>query len=784
MNQKTLIRLEFPEIIQKLYQKATSYPGKQLTLKLQPLSSPEIIEEKLLEVEDGLLFLRFKTVDLSLLSDLSDAFLKLTKNSMLDGREIYRVGQLMKLSRDTLQEIQRGDYPRLKKIANGLYFDEAIIKDIERSFWPEGTVKDEASEELKRVRGQIARLKEKMREAVEKYLRDPELVKFLQEPLISVRGDRFVLPVKASFKNQVPGIIHDRSNTGQTLFVEPYSAVEAGNELKALELLEREIIEKILRDFTNRLVIRQQELKLTYELLGEIDLILAKAHLALEMDAYKPKITTSGILSYKRARHPLLGKKAVPFDLTLGKDFDLLIITGPNTGGKTVTLKTIGLLAVMARAGLFIPASPDTEIGLFGEVFVDIGDEQSIIQSLSTFSSHLLNLKFILENAREGDLVLLDELGTGTDPREGAALAKAILEELRQEKVKVVATTHTSELADYALQTERVENASVEFNPESLKPTYRLNLGKPGRSNALFIAQGLGIKREIIDRAKSFLKEEEVKLDQLILELEQEKKQLEKTQKEIEELKLILKEKEAKLNFELENLEKTKEEIITKYRDKYRQKLLEVEREGRLLLKEIKERIKESEAKLLPKVLEDARLKTKKFSERFEMPIEPLKPYRPQVGEIVELIDIGQRAEVLEVGEMNAVVRAGIMKLNVSFDKIKPAKKQEKEKINSQIQVGSLRLNKATLELTKKQNFNAELDIRGMNTLEAEPVVEKYLDDAYLAGVEKVRIIHGKGTGALKKFLWEYLREVPFVKKYNFAPQNQGGDGATEIYLK
>ncbi|NYE58330.1 endonuclease MutS2 [Carboxydothermus ferrireducens] len=777
MNQKTLEKIEFPDIINKLWQKAESFPGKQLALKVRPLSDSKIIEEKLLEVEEGLSYLRFKTVDLSVLSDFSEIFLKLSKESMLTGQEIYRLGQLLKVSKDTFFEISRGAFPRLKQIVKLLFFDEALVKDIERSFWPEGTVKDEASPELKRVRGQIARLKDKMREAVEKYLKDPELAKYLQEPLISVRGERFVLPVKASYKSQVPGIIHDRSNTGQTLFIEPYSAVEAGNELKTLELQEKEIIEKILKDFTQRLACNLTEIKRTYELLGEIDLIVAKARLALELDAYKPRITENGVLSLKQARHPLLGKKAVPFDLTLGKEFDLLIITGPNTGGKTVTLKTIGILTIMARAGLFIPASPETEIGLFGEVYVDIGDEQSIVQSLSTFSSHLLNLKFILENAREGDLVLLDELGTGTDPREGAALAKAILEELRGKKVKVVATTHTSELAAYAVQTERVENASVEFDPESLKPTYRLHIGKPGRSNALYIAQGLGLKEQIIEKAKSFLKEEELKLDKLIFDVEQEKRQLEKAKEEVANLLISLKEKEAKLNDELENLEKTKEEIIRKYREKYQQKLLEIERKGKLVIEEIKEKIKTYEEKNLAKLLEEARQKTKEFSQNFALPFEPIKPYRPKVGETVELVEVGQKAEVLAVGENYAIVQAGIMKLNVSFDQIRPAQKQEKENEKGQVK-------KAGLELTKKQNFNLELDIRGMNTLEAEPVVEKYLDNAYLAGVEKVRIIHGKGTGALKKFLWDYLREVPFVKKFNFAPQNQGGDGATEVYLK
>jgi len=777
MNQRTLEKIEFLDIIEKLHQKANSFPGKKLALNLKPYSYPEIIAEKLLEIEDGLLFLRFGVVDFSLLTDLSETFLKLSKVNLLSGQEIYSLGQLIKLSQDTLQEINKRDYPNLNKFASGLFVDEFLLKDIERSFWPEGTVKDDASDDLKRVRRKISRVKDQMREAVEKYLKDPELVKYLQEPLVSVRGDRFVLPVKASFKNQVPGIIHDRSNTGQTLFVEPFTAVEAGNELKALELLEQEIIEKILMAFTKRLGQNQEELKQNYQILGEIDLILAKARLAIEMDAYRPRVTNSGKIVLKRARHPLLGKKAVPFDLTLGEEFDILVITGPNTGGKTVTLKTIGLLTLMARAGLFIPALSETEIGVCGEVFVDIGDEQSITQSLSTFSSHLLNLKDILENTKAGDLVLLDELGSGTDPREGAALAKAILEELRLKKVKVVATTHTSELADYALHTERVENASVEFDPESLKPTYKLSIGKPGKSNALFIAEGLGIKKEIILRAKSYLNEEELKFSELILELEREKKNLEASRKEVEELKKSLEEKEAKLREELSKLEQTKEETITRYREKYRQKLLEIEREGRELIAEIKEKIKENEAKLLPQILEDTREKTKKFAKKFEMPKEKLAPYKPQVGEIVELTDLGQKAVVLEVGENAAVVRAGILKVTVSFDKIKPTKNPvEEQKLNP--------IKRANLELTTKQNFSLELDIRGMNTLEAEPVVQKYLDSAYLAGVDKVRIIHGKGTGTLKKFLWDYLRELPFVKKFIFAPQNQGGDGATEVYLK
>ena len=625
-----------------------------------------------------------------------------------------------------------------------------------------------------------------MRDALQKIISSPSYAKALQDPIITTRSERYVVPVKAEFKNAVPGLVHDVSSSGATLFVEPMAAVKANNELRELRAREKAEIERILAELSADCAEHADGISLDFDLLVRLDLIFAKARLSYTLDAVEPEISKREIRLH-RARHPLLSKEtAVPIDLELGGTYDTLVITGPNTGGKTVTLKTIGLMCVMAACGLHIPAAADSAVPVFSGVFADIGDEQSIEQNLSTFSSHMTNNVRILEECGENTLVLFDELGAGTDPTEGAALAISIIEYARKRGAVIAATTHYAELKVYATNEKGVMNASCEFDVATLKPTYRLLVGIPGKSNAFAISERLGVPKAIIDDARGRVGTESASFEATIAKLEEVRQALEHDRAQAEEK---LREAEAnrkesaKIRVELElRLDKAEvkakrdaERIIASARETAEAAFAEIDRMRSQINDEEDHRAaNEARTKLL-RSLNEAE---ERFAERPAMPQEVKKPTRPAVqGDTVELLSMGVNAEVVGVNRDGSLqLRAGAMSLTAKQDEVRVVEKPKQKKQQPRSSPGGASL--------RASSVAGELDLRGMETLEAIPVLERYIDSAVMGKLETVTIIHGKGTGALRAAVQQALKRNKFVKSFRLGRYGEGESGVTVVELK
>jgi len=609
--------------------------------------------------------------------------------------------------------------------------------------------------------------------------------KYLQEPIITVRGDRHVIPVKQEFRANIPGIVHDQSASGATLFIEPMAIVEMNNDIKKLKLDEENEIERILRELTALVDEKYDSIKTNMEILATLDFIFAKARFSLEFRCTEPRVNSKGIINIKKARHPLLkAESVVPIDIYMGETFNTLVITGPNTGGKTVTLKTIGLLTLMAQSGLHIPANDYSEVAVFDEVFADIGDEQSIEQSLSTFSSHMTNIVSILEHVTPNSLVLFDELGAGTDPTEGAALAMSILELLHKKNIRTAATTHYSELKIYALTTEGICNASVEFDVATLRPTYRLLIGIPGKSNAFEISRKLGLSEEIIKRAKEFISQDDVKFEDLIRSLEEDKRKAEEERDIASRLKFELEKEKSEMDRRLEKLEAQKDRIIREARNEALEIVRRSKEEAGELIRELQDAIwKENEEKAA--MIEKSRMKLRQRENDMEEKIgeslfkksgiAPLKDIR--IGMAVKIINLDRTGSVLTLPDEdgNLTVQAGIMKINVNVNNLTAAEEEkEKPKRSSGVKVSS----------AKAMTVASQIDLRGQTLDEALMNVDKYLDDAYLGNLPQVTIIHGKGTGVLRAGIMQLLKSHSHVKSYRSGGFGEGGIGATIVEIK
>ena len=645
---------------------------------------------------------------------------------------------------------------------------------------------DDASSTLLDIRRKIRAANNKVKDILQKIITSPSHQKHLQEQLITLRGDRYVIPLKSEYKGAIPGVVHDVSATGSTIFLEPMSVVETNNEIRRLLGEEKDEIEKILANLTNEVALVSKLIKMSYDTISCIDLIFAKGKYALATDAFAPNINDKGHINLRRARHPLIDpKKVVATDIYLGKNFDTLVITGPNTGGKTVTLKTIGLLTVMALSGLHITAEEGSEIAVFEDVFADIGDEQSIEQSLSTFSAHMVNIVDILSKISEKSLCLFDELGAGTDPTEGAALAISILEYVKNTGAKCAATTHYSELKVYALSNNRVENASCEFDVETLAPTYRLLIGIPGKSNAFAISKRLGLSQFIIDNAKRHIDTESVKFEDVISELEKNRilseREKDKAQSIKQEAENIKKEM-AKRNKILD--EKT-EKILEKARAEAKKIIEDAKRETEDALNQIKKAQKMKDLTEANREMERARQKiNKKSKENAEN-----KPEKPSVntkapksvklGDSVEIVSMGQKGTVVTLPDRSGAltVKVGIMKLKSNLSDLRLIK-EEKPKQKQKRAAGGMG------DGAKYMNVSAELDLRGENIEDSIYILEKFLDDAVLSSLTQVRIIHGKGTGALRQGIHQYLRKQPRVESFALASYGEGDSGVTVVKLK
>ncbi|WP_278600648.1 endonuclease MutS2, partial [Clostridium tertium] len=644
----------------------------------------------------------------------------------------------------------------------------------------EDEISDKASSTLNGIRRNLKEKNSSVRDKINSIVRAN--AKYLQDTLYTMRGDRYVLPVKAEYKGAVPGLVHDQSSTGATLFIEPMSLVNLNNEIKELKLKEKAEIERILMDLSNRVYENIETVESNYKILTELDFIFAKGKYASSLNAICPEVNEDRSFDIIQGRHPLIDPKVVvPSDIYLGKEFNTLMITGPNTGGKTVTLKTVGLLHLMGLSGLLIPAKDASSISFFTKIFADIGDEQSIEQSLSTFSSHMTNIVKIMKEADDSSLVLFDELGSGTDPVEGAALAIAIIDTLREQEARLIATTHYSELKGYALRTAGIENASVEFDVETLRPTYRLLIGVPGKSNAFEISKRLGLQDYVINKAKSNISSENLQFEDLIRDLQEKSILANRDAREAKRIKIEAEELKKKYDEKFKKLEEVRDKAYNEARREAKDIIAKAKDEADEILKAMRELEKLGISQGGRARLEEERKKLKDSLEKKE---ESLYKIRENTGEVIEKVILGMDAYLPSLNQNVIIitmpdsrgevqVEAGIMKINVKLKDLRkvnntPNKKEKKKR--------ELKLNLKSIE--------SRVDLRGMDSEEACYKTDKYLDEAYMANLGEVTIVHGKGTGVLRKAINDMLKRHPHVKSYRLGEYGEGGDGVTIAILK
>ena len=782
MNERNLRVLEFPKIRARMAALATTEMGRACALELMPSSDPFLVRRMQQQTEEASTVLAYNGSNpIAAFTDVRP-FLKLAQiGSTLSAKAILQIADAMKASRLVRSALvtDREDTPLLTELGSRLYANRRLEEDIFDAILSEDEISDHASPELNDIRRHIRVLNDRIRDKLNSIVRSPSTVKYLMDAIITMRNGRYVVPVKAECRANVPGIVHDQSGTGSTLFIEPMSVVEAGNELKQWAVKEKNEIERILAAFSAQIGPDAELIGDSLENLAEIDMIFARAALGRSMNAVPPKLNEEGRVNLIRARHPLIDPdKVVPSNLWLGSDFTTLVITGPNTGGKTVTLKTVGLLSLMAQAGMQIPAAYGSELAIFDEIFADIGDEQSIEQSLSTFSSHMTNIVDILDRVTENSLVLFDELGAGTDPTEGAALAMAILNRLLERKVRTMATTHYSELKVFALSTPGVENASVEFNVETLRPTYRLSIGVPGKSNAFEISRKLGLPEEIIDSAKEKLSGDQVRFEDVIANAEYHRQIAEKERKLAEEAHL----ETQRLRDEAEKLRSDlaahRERDLRKAKDEARRILQRAQRESEQLIADLKKKnsgeLKEHELHAMRAKLQSAIDET---SEKIEAPAGVGEvPTSVQVGDTVELTNLGTKAVILTLPDSRGecTVQAGALKLKAKLRDMRtaqPDKPKKQPKSASRIHVAA-------------RPVETECDVRGCNLEEALLAVDLFLDGAVLNRLRTVSIIHGKGTGILRAGIHKHLKTHSAVKEFRLGRYGEGEDGVTIVTLK
>ena len=784
MNRKVLTTLEFDKIKQRLEQHASSSLGIEKIRSLFPSSHFSEVVRWQEETDEAATVLRVAGhAPLDGLRNIRPHVKRAKIGGVLNGSELFEIagtiysGRMMK--KFIIELVENGEtLPILSEHAEQLPVLTELEHNIKHAVDENGEILDSASPSLGAVRSQIRIHEGRIRERLESMIRSKNAQKMLSDAIITIRNDRYVIPVKQEYRNHYGGIVHDQSASGQTLFIEPESIVQLNNELKQWKLKEQEEIERILRELSGEVQEKADELLVIVRVMGELDFIFAKARLAKSMKASKPVMNRKGYIRIHQARHPLLPlEEAVPNDIELGKDYTAIVITGPNTGGKTVTLKTIGLLTLMAQSGLQIPAQEGSEMAVFQSVFADIGDEQSIEQSLSTFSSHMVNIVDILKEVTSESLVLFDELGAGTDPQEGAALAISILDEVMDIGARVVATTHYPELKAYGYNREGVINASVEFDVETLSPTYRLLIGVPGRSNAFEISERLGLNQKVIERAKKYTSADTNEVENMIASLERSRKlaereeqrardYLQSAEKLLNDLQNQMKEFYQKKDEMYSRAEREASRIV----EKAKTEAEEIIRHLRKLRLEKNAEVKEHELIEAKKRLSEAVPKREKKAPQLKA--KKTHSFRP--GDEVKVLSYDQKGTILEkVSEDEWLVQVGIIKMNV--------KETDLEYIPSQKKIDPKPL---TTVKGKDYHVSLELDVRGERYEDALLKVEKYIDDAVLAGYPRVSIIHGKGTGALRKGVQELLKRHRSVKSMRLGEAGEGGSGVTIVELK
>ena len=674
------------------------------------------------------------------------------------------------------------DVPHLKAMAKPIEILGMVERHLKDTIDEHGNFRDDASPELRRITRELQTAQARVKDRLSAILHDAANQKYFQEAIVTVRDERYVIPVKQEYRNYFPGVIHDQSASGATLFVEPIATVELNNTVRQMGLAREQEIQRILQRLSTEIAQSADILLENCTILSEMDLIFARAGLAREMQAYPPTLNQSGVVHLKRARHPLLPKdKVVPIDIELGQNFSILLITGPNTGGKTVSMKTLGLLALLAQSGCFLPTAPDSEIPVYRNIYADIGDEQSIEQSLSTFSAHTRNIVRIIDKAEQGDLILLDEVGAGTDPDEGAALARSIIAHFLQQGIAVVATTHYAVLKTYAYAETGIENASVEFDLKTLRPTYRLLIGIPGASNAFSISRQLGLPQDIVARAEIYISEEHTHFEHVVNELEREKQDYETKNRELRNKETEIKSVEARLRAERETLSNTRQELLHKAREEANNIVREARRSAEETIKSLKEQFDDHGVKERRKAIQEARNRLDEAYIQDSLQKNPAvgKTIRPEdirSGDIVYIESLAQEGTVLSVQGKELTVQVGGLRTIVKMSACTFVMRKKPKK-NTKVHVG-------TSIARKTAEIRPEIDVRGMTVLEAEAVLGKFIDDAVFTGLSKILVIHGKGTGALRQGLQDYLKQHRSVLRFSFADISEGGTGATVVELR
>lgn len=791
MNQKVLLKLEYNKIIDMLTEKADSEPGKRLCRELLPSTDLEEIRKSQTQTADALSRL-FKVGSTSFgsNSDLGFSIKSLEIGSTLSIVELIKIAAMLdNVSRiKTYGKKDREDAPddSLSEYFEQLTPLTQVANEINRCILSEEEIADDASPKLKSIRRSMIQTNEKIHSQLNSMLAGAYRT-YLQDAVITMRDNRYCIPIKAEYKGQVNGMIHDQSATGSTYFIEPAAVVELNNKIRELELEEKEEIQVILASLSAMAGEHTEELAINQKLMTELDFIFARAELAMDMNGTAPIFNEEHYINIRKGRHPLLDKKKVaPIDINLGKDFDLLIITGPNTGGKTVSLKTVGLFTLMGQAGLHIPALDRSELSVFTEVYADIGDEQSIEQSLSTFSSHMKSIVHILQHADADSLCLFDELGAGTDPTEGAALAIAILNNLHDRGIRTMATTHYSELKIYALSTSFVENACCEFSVETLQPTYRLLIGIPGKSNAFAISSKLGLSDEIINAAKEQIGKEDKSFEDIIADLEQSRITIEKEQREIAEYKERIRTLQEQLQHKNEKIDQAKDRILREANEKAREILQEAKDVADETIRDFNKinagaDIRELERKR-QKVRDKINEKNEKLSiaSKKEPARKTLDPKKLKKGDTVKIVSMGLQGTVSTLPDAKGAlfVQCGIIRTQTNIKDLVPV--DEAVVTTPALQ----RTGAGKIKMSKSLSVSTEINLLGKTVDEALSELDKYLDDAYLAHLPSVRVVHGKGTGALRNAVHNHLKRLKYVKEYRLGEYGEGDAGVTIVTFK
>ena len=791
--------LELDKVLAKLADQANCDDSKRMALSLTPSDNFSTVQLLMKKTSDAyMLSARYTSPSLHKLKNCEMALRKAEKGSNLSLRELMDVSSVLHNIRSVKDWRKRceGESTSLDPLFEVLTPNRELENTIDNAVLSEEELADSASAELASLRRKINQAKLRVRERLDQLIKSPTQSKYLQEALVTQRDGRFVVPVKSEYRSEIKGLVHDTSSSGATLFIEPMAVVEANNEIRVLQAKEKQEVDRIIMELSVKVGEFAESIIYSYRSLVEIDLYFAKASLAYKMKATVPNILQTGEIDLKRARHPLIDpEKVVPIDVNLGKDFNTLVITGPNTGGKTVTLKTLGLLTLMAMCGLMLPVAENSSISVYKKVLVDIGDEQSIEQSLSTFSAHMTNIVSIIEEADSDSLVLIDELGSGTDPVEGAALAISIMERLAMYGAKVGATTHYAEIKEYALQTPGVCNASCEFDVETLKPTYRLLIGIPGKSNAFAISQRLGLPEEIIEAAKRNISAEKTRFEDVLSQLDQTRQELEKEKEEVDRLRAEQLESKRNLEQFKQKTYKQMDRELQNAQEKANRIVSSVKAESEKLLQELDDIRRQKESEEFSKLVQGAKSSYRSNINRLEDTANPVigrvkeeyTPPRPfKKGDLVLITQLNEEGVLLSDPDNagNVQVQAGIIKTKVPVSDLRLVDKKRRRQLNRMEKKSNGGGVTRTLTDKSQRSASSEIDLRGQTIEEGIMMVDQYIDSCLLMGIKTITIIHGKGTGALRNAIQQHLKNHKAVRSFRLGVYGEGENGVTIAELK